>query len=115
MNAQTAQTATEFTTARGRTVRIGQHYRDSRAHNVRDFIVESIGIYTPPETAGVQKPPICTVTCKVSRTTAAGTELLRPISFPASHLTGRDFVLVTEYRGDRAVVDVELPDEDGSL
>ncbi|MFD3431131.1 hypothetical protein [Nocardia fluminea] len=115
MNAQPVQTATEFTTPRGRTVRIGQHYRDARAHNVRDFIVESIGIYTPPETGGVQKPPICSVTCKVSRTTEAGTELLRPFSCPAGQITGKDFVLVTEYRGDRPVIDVELPDVAGAL
>ncbi|MFD3748363.1 hypothetical protein [Nocardia sp. NPDC058633] len=115
MTAQTAQTTTEFTTARGRTVRIGQHYRDARESNVRDLVVESIGVYAPPEIRGVQKPPICSVTCTVTRTTDAGTELMRPTTMSAERMTGKEFRLVEEYRGDRAVVVVELPTEDGTL
>ncbi|MGY4098069.1 hypothetical protein ACW2Q0_00655 [Nocardia sp. R16R-3T] len=97
----TEQTTLEFTTTRGRTVRVGEHYRDNRANNVRDLIVETIGVYTPPEYGGVQKPPVCSVTCTVTRTTAAGTEIMKPTAMSADRITGRDFVLVCDQEADR--------------
>ncbi len=90
------QTTLEFTTARGRVVRVGDHYRDAREHNRRDLIVESLGVYQPAEYGGVQKPPVCSVTCSVTRTTAAGTEIMKPTTMDANRITGREFVLVPD-------------------
>ncbi|MGW6699615.1 hypothetical protein [Nocardia sp. NPDC055049] len=90
------QTTLEFTTTKGRTVRVGDHYRDNRASNVRDLIVDLLGVYQPSEYGGVQKPPVCSVTCKVSRTRGEVVELMKPTTMDAGRITGRDFVLVTD-------------------
>ncbi|WP_028477934.1 hypothetical protein [Nocardia sp. CNY236] len=87
---------TEFTGVRGRTVRVGDHYRDNRTSNVRDLIVTVLGVYQPPAYGGIEKPPVCSVTCSVTRTTDAGTEVMKPTMMDANRLTGRDFMLVTE-------------------
>lgn len=90
------QTTLEFTTTRGRTVRVGERYHDARENNRRVLTVESLGLYTPPAYGGIQKPPVCSVTCSVTRTTAAGTEIMKPTTMDANRITGRDFVLITE-------------------
>lgn len=95
----TEQTTTEFTTARGRTVRLGDKFRDARESNVRELTVESIGVYTPPEYGGIQKPPVCSVTCSVTRKLGAGVELMKPTTMTADRLTGRDFVRIDETTG----------------
>lgn len=86
---------TKFTTVRGRTVRVGDHYRDSRTSNVRDLVVDSLGVYQPPARDGNERPAICSVTCSVSRTTEAGTQQMKPTTMDANRITGREFVLVT--------------------
>lgn len=99
MNDTTEQTTLEFTTARGRTIRVGDHFRDNREHNVRDLVVETLGVYQPAEFAGVQKPPVCSVTCSVTRTRGEAVELMKPTTMDANRITGRDFVRVTDEAG----------------
>lgn len=90
------QTAIEFTTTRGRTVRVGERYHDARENNRRVLTVESLGVYTPPAYGGIQKPPVCSVTCSVTRTRGEVVELMKPTTMDANRLTGRDFVLITD-------------------
>lgn len=95
------QTTLEFTTTKGRTVRVGDRFHDARENNRRDLVVESLGVYQPAEYGGVQKPPVCSVTCKVSRRRGDVVELMKPTTMDANRLTGRDFVRVTDEAGTR--------------
>ncbi|WP_342800996.1 hypothetical protein [Nocardia sp. No.11] len=90
------QTTIEFTTTRGRTVRVGDRYHDAREHNRRVLKVESLGVYQPAEYGGVQKPPVCSVTCSVTRPRGDGIELMKPTTMDANRITGRDFVLIED-------------------
>ncbi|MGW6121472.1 hypothetical protein ACWFRF_20690 [Nocardia sp. NPDC055165] len=108
MNENT-QHATEFTTAKGRTVRLGEHYRDANRAEFRDLIVESIGVYERPGYGIVESTTVCSVTCTVSRTTAAGTQQMKPTTMTAERLTGRDFELVTDEAPTRVDATIFAP------
>lgn len=90
------QTTLEFTTAKGRTIRIGDHYRDTQRGIPRDLIVTDIGVYQPPAYGGDERPPICSVTCSVTRTRGEVVEIMKPTTINATALTGRAYELVTE-------------------
>ncbi|PKV80870.1 hypothetical protein [Nocardia fluminea] len=102
------QHAIEFTTKKGRTVRLGDHYRDNRDANVRDLKVESIGIYERPGCGVVEASTVCSVTCSVTRTTEAGTQQMKPTTMTAERITSREFVLMSPTF--RPVVTAELAD-----
>lgn len=105
---ETTQNAIEFTTKKGRTVRLGDHYRDANRPEPRDLKVESIGVYQRPGYGAVEDSTVCSVTCSVTRTTEAGTQQMKPTTMTAERITGREFVLMSPTF--RPVVTAELAD-----
>ena len=89
MTSNTKQTAREFTAANGKTVRVGQVYRDNRTGNVRTLRVDAI------ETDRWSTTVVCTVTHQ-DHGDGRTTEPMRPTGMKPDRITGRSFVLVDE-------------------
>ncbi|MEV6341237.1 hypothetical protein AB0M12_41770 [Nocardia vinacea] len=82
----------EYTTRGGRTVRVGQLYRDSRESNIRTLRVDAVG--TPiADWAGRER---CAIECTVVRQEYAGevTEPMRATTVDAYRLTSSAFLLL---------------------
>ncbi|MGY1896183.1 hypothetical protein [Nocardia gipuzkoensis] len=86
---------TEYVTTKGRTIRKGQLYRDSRTDNVRTLQV--VKINDPYTTERPDERQIdCIVIRQMHGQPPITTEPMRPTSTTAKRLTGRDFVLIED-------------------
>lgn len=90
------QTAIEFTTSRGRTVRVGERYRDAHRETPRVLRVESIGVYQRPGYGGAEPTLVCSVTCSVTRPRGDVIDEMKPTTMTADRITGKDFIRIDE-------------------